>query len=82
MPEEQTVKTTPPREAKKCKKEGCKRPYRAKGYCTVHYKKWRQGDLPKGRYKICTHEGCKKPRAGVRGSLCEEHAKGGAAPAA
>ena len=23
-----------------CKIEKCKRPYRAKGYCNVHYKKW------------------------------------------
>jgi hypothetical protein len=71
------VKTSPARENQKCKIDGCKRKnYRAKGLCNVHYKKWRQGELPKGRYKICTKEGCKKPRA--KGSLCAEHS----APAA
>ena len=67
------------REEKKCRMEGCKRPYRAKAYCNVHYKQWRHGKLAKGRYKICTKEACRKPRA--KGSLCAEHA-GGAAPAA
>ena len=49
------------REDKKCKMEGCKRPYRAKAYCNVHYRQWRHGALPKGRYKICTKEGCPRP---------------------
>lgn len=60
-------------ENKKCKTEGCKRPYRAKGYCTVHYKKWRQGELPHRRYKICHQENCRKPM--VKWGLCEEHYK-------
>ena len=66
-------------EAKKCKQEGCKRPYRAKGYCNVHYKKWRHGELPHRRYKLCNAEGCRKPMA--EGGLCAEHrkAKAGAA---
>jgi hypothetical protein len=76
MPDEK-VKTSPPRAQKKCKVENCKRPYRAKEYCNVHYKAWRDGELPKGRYKICTKEGCRKPRT-AQGSLCAEHA----APAA
>jgi hypothetical protein len=81
--EEQSVKTTPAREHQKCTKEGCKRPgYRAKGYCNVHYKLWRHGELPKGRYKICTKEGCRKPRAKGKGSLCAEHAGGEAAATA
>ena len=60
---------------RKCSIEGCKRPYRAKGYCNVHYKQWRQGEMEghKARYKTCTKEGCRKPRA--EGSLCAEHAK-------
>src|SRR5262249_31048005 len=29
-----------------CSVEGCKRAYRAKGWCYFHYKKWRQGELP------------------------------------
>lgn len=71
MTEEQNVNTTPPREEQTCRQEGCKRPYRAKGYCNMHYRKWRHGELPKARYKICTKEGCRKPRA--KGSLCAEH---------
>ncbi|MBI2339998.1 MAG: hypothetical protein HYU99_06515 [Deltaproteobacteria bacterium] len=73
--------------AKKCGVENCKRSYRAKGYCNVHYKKWRGGELPKSRYKTCAQEGCKKKRH-LRG-LCEEHYKAafgkkeeGAAPVA
>ena len=60
-------------EAKKCKTEGCKRPYRAKDYCNVHYKKWRHGELPHRRYKTCHHESCKKPM--TKWGLCEEHYK-------
>jgi hypothetical protein len=56
-----------------CKFEGCSRAAVGKSYCARHYKQWRRGDLPKGRYKICTAEGCRKPRAA--GSKCEEHAK-------
>jgi len=56
---EATEKTT---EAQKCSVEGCKRPYRAKGYCVTHY-------------KLCSKEACKKPAG--RYGLCEEH-RGGA----
>ncbi len=77
--EEKAVKTTPARSEKKCKVEGCKRPYRAKEYCIMHYRLWRHGELPKARYKTCTKEGCKKPRAGSNGSVCAEHAAGAGA---
>ena len=56
-----------------CKFEGCSGAAVGKGYCARHYKKWRQGELPKSRYKTCTGEGCRKPRA--VGSKCEEHGK-------
>lgn len=56
---------------KKCKVEGCKRAYRAKGYCQVHYHKWRRGELTKTRYKTCSEEDCLKRT--VRWGLCEEH---------
>jgi hypothetical protein len=67
--------------AAKCSKEGCKRPYRAKGYCVTHYKLWRRGELEghKARYKLCSKEGCKK--AAGRHGLCEEHRGGGEAAA-
>lgn len=71
------VQTTPSRADKSCTVDKCKRRYRAKGYCNVHYRKWRHGDLPKGRYKICEKEDCKKPR--LKGALCEEHQPGKAA---
>lgn len=58
---------------RKCKIEGCKGGYRAKGYCTRHYRKWRQGEYGRARYKICTEENCRKPR--FKGSLCEAHHK-------
>jgi hypothetical protein len=56
---------------KKCRIKGCKRPYRAKGYCNVHHKQWRRGELPKARYKICSAEDCRKPAH--RWGVCEEH---------
>ena len=71
---------------KACKVEGCKRPYRAKGYCFFHYEHWRSGELPKARYTPCTAEKCtKKP---FKDRLCQTHynekigKKEGATPAA
>ena len=59
-------------EAKKCKVEGCKRPYRSKGYCNAHFHKWRKGELEaKPRYKICKEEKCKKPMH--KKGYCEQH---------
>ncbi len=58
-------------EAKKCKIKDCKRPYRAKGYCNVHYKSWRKGEYGKKRYKTCSTEGCRKPM--VKKGMCEQH---------
>jgi len=56
---------------KKCQVEGCKRPFKAKGYCVTHYKKWKRGEMPHARFRWCFHEECKK-REYARG-LCEEH---------
>jgi hypothetical protein len=66
----------------KCKVEGCKRAYQAKGYCFFHYDKWKDGELPKSRYKTCSKEGCHK-KVSAHG-LCAEHQanKGGEAAAA
>jgi len=58
---------------KACSVEGCKRGYRAKGYCFFHYKKWRNDELPHGRYDTCSNEECHK-RVAQHG-LCEEHFK-------
>jgi hypothetical protein len=78
---ESQVSTTKPREEKSCSVEKCKRPYKAHGYCVAHYRKWRQGEMPKSRYKTCSKEGCFKKRAPGKGSLCAEHAAGGEAAA-
>lgn len=58
---------------KACSVEGCKRGYRAKSYCFFHYKKWRAGELPNGRYKTCSNEECKK-KVSAHG-MCEDHYK-------
>ena len=69
-----------------CTVEGCKRPYRAKGYCYFHFKKWRQGELPHSRYRTCSKAECRQKV--VRHGLCEKHeaeargAKGGGESAA
>jgi hypothetical protein len=83
MAETKTKKGAPKAKGKaglKCSIEGCKRAYQAKGYCFFHYDKWKDGELPKGRYKTCSKEGCKKKV--VAHGLCEEHQKKKAAAAA
>jgi hypothetical protein len=65
------------KEGLKCRIEGCKRVYQAKGYCFFHYDKWRDGELPKARYKTCSKEGCLKKVAAH--GLCAEHQKNKAA---
>lgn len=54
-----------------CKKDGCDKGARTKGYCERHYRLWRRGKLPKPRYRCCNAEGCRKPR--LRRGMCEEH---------
>lgn len=59
---------------KNCSVEGCKRPYRAKGYCNIHFRKWRRGELAnKPRYATCHEEGCHKQL--FRLGRCENHYK-------
>ncbi|OGQ05273.1 MAG: hypothetical protein A3F82_01380 [Deltaproteobacteria bacterium RIFCSPLOWO2_12_FULL_44_12] len=59
-------------QTKSCKIEGCKRAYRAKGFCNIHFHKWRRGELKqKPRYKICGEENCKK--ALFKFGMCEAH---------
>lgn len=67
------AKPATPRSEKKCSVAGCKRPYRAKGYCRIHYKKWRTGEYGHVRYNVCSKEGCRK--ATLRGGMCLEHWK-------
>jgi hypothetical protein len=58
---------------KSCAVSGCKRAYRAKGFCFFHYAKWRRGELearPR-RWKACGKEDCKKKV--LAHGLCQEH---------
>ena len=58
---------------KTCKIQGCKRGYRAKGFCFFHYSKWRRGELeavPR-RWKTCSKEECKKKV--LQHGLCQDH---------
>ena len=70
-----TNKTPAQTATDKCSVASCKRPYRAKGYCVTHYKKWRRGEIEghRARYAICSKEACRKP-AVIRG-MCAEHGK-------
>ena len=72
----------PPREARKCKVEGCQRKHHGYGLCRLHYRRWIQsGDTgpistvkaPNGSYTNaeCSIEGCSKTPVG-RG-LCPMH---------
>ena len=66
-----------------CKAEACEKDVVGKGYCARHYHVWKQGELPKARYKTCKTAGCKKRQ--VNAAHCEEHQKvkpAAAAPAA
>ncbi len=58
---------------KTCRVAACKREYRAKGYCGVHYKKWRQNEFANARYKSCKDHSCFKAMAMNRHGYCEEH---------
>jgi len=56
-----------------CKVKSCKRTYRAKGYCTSHYREWRNGKFGLARYKTCKDMDCRKPIAMNRHGYCETH---------
>jgi hypothetical protein len=56
-----------------CKAEACEQDVVGKGYCKRHYKLWRQGELPKARYKTCSAENCHKKQVGQ--GRCAEHQK-------
>ncbi len=76
MPENQTKKKAPAPKGggeKPCRVNGCKRAYRAKGYCFFHYKKWRRGELEgtPSRYRTCSKPDCRK-KVFAHG-LCQEH---------
>lgn len=58
---------------KHCKVASCKRGYRAKGYCTSHYREWRHGKFGVARYKTCSDFECRKPMAKNRHGYCEDH---------
>jgi hypothetical protein len=55
-----------------CKAKDCSRETVGKGYCRMHFRLWKAGEMPKPRYKTCTFEKCHKRRFRTS-SLCEEH---------
>lgn len=55
----------PKKKPKKCKFIDCENVYRAKGYCTVHYKKYIKSD------KICHISDCELPVKAK--NLCKKH---------
>ena len=57
-----------------CKAKDCAREAVGKGYCRMHFRLWKAGEMPKARYKTCTFEKCRKHRHGTS-SLCDEHFK-------
>lgn len=57
-----------------CKAKDCSREVVGKGYCRMHFRLWKAGEMPKPRYKTCTFEKCHKIRFGTS-SLCDEHFK-------
>lgn len=80
-----SAKAAPTAAVEACKIAKCKREYRAKGYCNVHYKKWKQGEFGLARYKTCKSPECRKPIVQNRHGFCEDHfqsiyVKGVAAP--
>lgn len=56
-----------------CKNDGCEKEVVGKGYCIRHYKLWREGKLPKARFKTCCTEGCRKKQT-AKGH-CADHQK-------
>lgn len=58
---------------KSCQVGGCKRSYKAKGYCKAHYRQWRHGKFAKARFTRCHDYGCNKPMAMNRHGFCESH---------
>lgn len=61
------------REDSHCKIKGCKRSYKAKGYCQPHYREWRNGKFGKARFDACGEFNCFRPMATNRHGMCEEH---------
>lgn len=56
-----------------CKADGCEKDVTGKGYCARHYKLWREGSMPKARYKTCRTEACRKKQTNA--GHCEDHQK-------
>jgi hypothetical protein len=65
-----------PRLKTSCQAPGCTRIHRAKGYCTLHYQRWRKHghvmDTRSPRPDHCQAPGCKSKRVAAHG-LCPRH---------
>jgi len=58
-----------------CSVPNCKLEYRAKGYCSTHYKVWRKGVFGKNRFIQCSKVDCKKHMEYAKRGFCETHYK-------
>lgn len=65
-----------------CTIEGCGKPHKARGWCSMHYRRWSMhGDpfliekawTPRGT--PCKHEGCDRERFGGARGYCSQHYK-------
>ena len=56
-----------------CSVEGCGRKHSCRGYCTLHYQRWRQYGTPAGKTRptTCTVDGC--GRAVAARGWCDTH---------
>lgn len=60
--------------ARRCSIEGCERPYRARGWCPTHYRRWQvHGDpnIGKQTWDTCIAPDCEKPADA--GRYCGAH---------
>lgn len=65
--------------ARLCQYEGCDRPHRTRGFCNVHYKRWKRGKAMDAPIRVtnypdratCTIEGCDGKNHGH--GLCSFH---------
>lgn len=68
-----------PRSNRICSIEGCGKPHEARGWCSMHYMRWkthgdvhyRDGYYTRGRDKTCTIDGCDSPHSAK--GLCGKH---------
>lgn len=60
---------------KLCTVEGCASKHLARGYCSMHWARWRKWGTPHGRqrYDVCRVDGCSLPPRSGYAEWCETH---------